>query len=46
MPQGVSGRVKKISPTPGFDPWTTVQFISSRYNADINYSYAIWLGNR
>ena len=29
-PQGRSGRVKKISPPPGFDPWT-VHPIASRY---------------
>ena len=28
--QGRSGQVQKISPTPGFDPWT-VQLIASRY---------------
>ena len=29
-PQGRSGRVRKISPPPGFDP-RTVQFVASRY---------------
>ena len=29
-PQGRSGRVLKISPPPGFDPWT-VQLVASRY---------------
>ena len=29
-PQGWSGRVRKISPPPGFDPWT-VQPVASRY---------------
>jgi hypothetical protein len=29
-PQGQSGQVQKISPPPGFDPWT-VQLIASRY---------------
>jgi hypothetical protein len=29
-PQGRSGRVRKISPSPGFDPWT-VQPVASRY---------------
>ena len=29
-PQGRSGRVRKISPTPGFDP-QTVQPVASRY---------------
>jgi hypothetical protein len=29
-PQGRSGRVRKISPPPGFDPWT-VQPVASRY---------------
>jgi len=29
-PQGWSGRVRKISPQPGFDPWT-VQPVASRY---------------
>ena len=28
--QGRSGRVRKISPSPGFDPWT-VQSVASRY---------------
>ena len=28
--QGRSGRVRKISPPPGFDPWT-VQPVASRY---------------
>ena len=30
-PQGRSGQVRKISPPPGFDPWT-VQPVGSRYN--------------
>jgi hypothetical protein len=30
-PQGRSGRVRKISPPPGFDP-RTVQSVASRYN--------------
>ena len=30
-PQGRSGRVRKISPPPGFDP-RTVQLVESRYN--------------
>ena len=29
-PQGRSGQVRKISPPPGFDPWT-VQPVASRY---------------
>jgi hypothetical protein len=29
-PQGRSGRVRKISPPPGFDP-RTVQLVASRY---------------
>jgi hypothetical protein len=29
-PQGLSGRVLKISPPPGFDPWT-VQLVASLY---------------
>jgi hypothetical protein len=29
-PQGRSGRVRKISPSPGFDPWT-IQLVASRY---------------
>jgi hypothetical protein len=29
-PQGRSGRVRKISPPPGFDP-QTVQLVASRY---------------
>jgi hypothetical protein len=29
-PQGQSGQVQKISPPPGFDPWT-VQLVVSRY---------------
>ena len=29
-PQGRSGRVRKISPAPGFDPWT-VQPVASPY---------------
>ena len=29
-PQGRSGRVRKTSPQPGFDPWT-VQPVASRY---------------
>jgi len=29
-PQGLSGRVQKISPLPGFDPWT-VQLVVSHY---------------
>jgi hypothetical protein len=29
-PQGRSGQVRKISPPPGFDPWT-VQPVGSRY---------------
>ena len=29
-PQGRSGRVRKISRSPGFDPWT-VQPVASRY---------------
>jgi hypothetical protein len=29
-PQGLSGRVRKISPPPGFDP-RTVQPVASRY---------------
>ena len=29
-PQGRSGRVRKISPPPGFDPWT-VQPVASRF---------------
>ena len=29
-PQGQSGRVRKISPAPGFDP-LTVQAVASRY---------------
>jgi hypothetical protein len=29
-PQGRSGRVQKLSPPPGFDPWT-VQPVASRY---------------
>jgi hypothetical protein len=29
-PQGRSGRMRKISPPPGFDPWT-VQPVASRY---------------
>jgi hypothetical protein len=29
-PQGRSGQVRKISPSPGFDPWT-VQPVASRY---------------
>jgi hypothetical protein len=29
-PQGRSGQVQKISPPPGFDPWT-VQSVASRY---------------
>ena len=29
-PQGRSGRVRKMSPPPGFDPWT-VQTVASRY---------------
>jgi len=29
-PQGQSGQVQKISPQPGFDPWT-VQPVASRY---------------
>jgi hypothetical protein len=29
-PQGRSGRVRKISPPPGFDPWT-IQPVASRY---------------
>jgi hypothetical protein len=29
-PQGRSGRLWKISPPPGFDPWT-VQLVASRY---------------
>ena len=32
-PQGRSGRVLKISPTPGFDP-RTVQLVASRYTDD------------
>jgi len=30
-PQGRSGRIRKISPPPGFDP-RTVQPLASRYN--------------
>ena len=30
-PKGRSGRVRKISPPPGFDPWT-VQPVATRYN--------------
>ena len=30
-PQGVSGQVRKISPLPGFDPWT-VQAVASSYS--------------
>jgi hypothetical protein len=30
-PQGRSGRVRKISPPPGFDPWT-IQPIANHYN--------------
>ena len=30
MPQGRSGRVRKVSPPPGFDP-QTVQPVASRY---------------
>ena len=29
-PQGGSGQMRKISPQPGFDPWT-VQPVASRY---------------
>jgi hypothetical protein len=29
-PQGLSERVRKISPPPGFDPWT-FQLVASRY---------------
>jgi hypothetical protein len=28
-PQGQSGRVQKISPPPGFDPWTAQPIVSS-----------------
>ena len=35
-PQGRSGWVQKISPPPGFDPWT-IQPIASRYT-----DYTIW----
>jgi hypothetical protein len=35
-PQGRSGQVQKILPSPGFDPWT-VQPVASRYT-----NYATW----
>ena len=34
-PQGPSGRVRKISPPPGFDP-RTVQPVASRYTAELS----------
>ena len=49
-PQGQSGRVRKISPPPGFDP-RTVQPVASRYTdwaipaherRDMNYKYDIF----
>jgi len=36
-PQGRSGRVRKISPRSGFDPWT-VQSVASRYTETVDYS--------
>jgi len=30
--RGLSGRVRKISPPPGFDPWT-VKHVAGRYTA-------------
>ena len=39
--QGRSGRVRKISPPPGFDP-RTVQSVASRYNFKINLSVCKW----
>jgi hypothetical protein len=33
-PQGRSGQVRKILPSPGFDPWT-IQPIASRYTKDM-----------
>ena len=38
-PQGRSGRVRKISSPPGFDPWT-VQPVASRYTGT-SYSSVI-----
>ena len=43
-PQGWSGRVRKISPLPGFDP-RAVQPVASRYTdwAEVNlHNYAYW----
>ena len=37
-PQGRSGHVRKISPPPGFDPWT-IQPVASRYT-----DYAVYSG--
>jgi hypothetical protein len=46
-PQGQSGQVWKISPSPGFDPWT-VQPVVSRYTdwaITMNMTVAIWKNN-
>ena len=40
MPQGRSGQVRKISPTPGFDP-RTVQAAASRFRESSRYSCQI-----
>ena len=54
-PQGRSGRVRKISPPPGFDP-RTVQPVASRYTdyaipaaypafTSLEYPYRLWNSN-
>ena len=40
-PQGRSGRVWKISPPPGLDPWT-VQLVASRYTDWAIPAHANW----
>jgi hypothetical protein len=40
-PQGRSGRVLKISPPLGFNPWT-IQLVASRYTNYTIPAYVLW----
>jgi hypothetical protein len=41
-PQGRSGRVRKILPPPGFDPWT-VNLVASRYTDYAILAHCLWI---